>query len=106
MRDLTAARQAVAHGSVVAGAARRIGAANGSMQGATLGPVGYITIHHCVRCRRPNGGADRAGRCEHAASAHIATHRWTTRYVRAPVGPRAARCLALPNPRIDHASGV
>jgi hypothetical protein len=94
---------AVAHSAVVAAAARWLDT-HGSMQGTPLSPVGYITVHRPGRCRRPNGAADRAQPCENAAGAHFAKHRWATRHVHAPVSPRAARCLALPIPRICHAS--
>jgi len=69
---------------------------DGSMQGTPLSTVGCITVKRPLRCRLTNGGVARAQPGQHAAGAHIATHRWTTRHVHPPLGPRAARCLALP----------
>ena len=76
------------------------------MQGTTLNAVGYIKVHRPVRCRRPNGGADRAQPYDRTAGAHFATHRWAIRPIHAPAGTRAATRLTLPIPRIGHASGV
>jgi hypothetical protein len=70
-------------------------------------PPGFKrTVHHLFRCRRRSGGADRTQPCEHAAGAHLARHRWTTRPVHAPARPRAKRRLTMPIARIGHASGV
>ena len=76
------------------------------MQGTALSAVGYITVDRPVRCRQPNGGADRAQPCDHAASVHFAKRRRANICIRAPVSPRAVRGLAVPMPRIGHPSGV
>ena len=44
--------------------------------------------------------------CEHAVGAHCAKHRWPTWHDHAPASPRAARRIAVPTPRIGHASGA
>ena len=46
----------LAHGAVVAAAARRLDTADGSVQATPVSPVGYTTVHRPVRCRQPNGG--------------------------------------------------
>ena len=76
------------------------------MQGATVSPAGCITAHRSLRCRRPNGGADRTEPRDHPAGAPFADHRSAITHIHAPASPRAAIPVSLPNPRIGHASGV
>ena len=78
--------------------ARRLGTANGSMQGTTVSPVGYITVHRPVRCRRPNGGADRAQPRDHAARASFGDPRWPIRHAHAPASPARSQPIGPADP--------
>ena len=96
----------MAHGAIVAAAARRLDTAAGNLQGTTLSAVGCITVRRPVRCRLTNGGVARAQPGDHAAGAPFAAHQWVTRPLHAPASAHAASYLPVPTPRIGPTSAA